>query len=94
MKFVMENNASEKEIRDYLVGRGVQALRRMAGYIPDVMPLDDEPRPMVSDWRTLEMGRYVSSYHFRWLELNYGYDGSTIPMTGFVDTYAKVRDKR
>lgn len=63
---------NEADIRELLLDTGIQSFRQIAGYIPGEMSLDNEPKPMLKDWRSCPFRTMFSDYHFRWLQVNYG----------------------
>lgn len=64
----------DQTAKKILFNAGITSFRQMAGYIPKVMPLDNEPNPMIKDWRHPPIRGYVSAYHYRWLRHNYQYN--------------------
>lgn len=62
----------EGDIRQTLIFAGIDGFRRQAGYIPDVMSLTDEPKPMSIDWRSCPYRTRFSEYHTRWVQVAYG----------------------
>ena len=64
--------AREADIRDLLLGTGIQAFRKNAGYIPGEMSLGNEPKRMLKDWRSSPFRTRFSEYHYRWITDNFG----------------------
>jgi hypothetical protein len=71
---------SDTDIRNLLLDTGIQAFRKMAGYIPGEMSLENEPQRMLKDWRSCPFRTDFSGYHYRWLQENYG----DMPLSRFI----------
>ena len=67
----VSGGGSEADIRELLLATGIQAFRQMAGYIPAVMSLDNEPKKMLKDWRSCLFRTRFSDYHRSWVAFGF-----------------------
>lgn len=75
MTLAVRGMTHSAEIRALLLRRGAQSFRKLAGYIPDVMSLENEPQPMLNErgWRVAAFQSRWHNYHVDWVEQHYGF---------------------